>query len=141
MPNNKDTSSPPDSSITHADPRSRNPRKSGAYGYLARTKDGRPIPNDLALIESQVIEEVELDGPLMRIKKQAIRLGTASELLWGYMMNEKDAFKKGLRHWGWLVGAEIRAWREYETLRRSSDDGVLDYEKILEKRDVDNTAD
>lgn len=140
MSNPKDTSSP-DSSIPQADPRSRNPRKSGAYGYLARTKDGRPIPNDLALIESQIIEEVEIDGSLMRIKKQAIRFATASEILWAHMMSEKDAFKKGLRHWGWLAGAEIRAWREYETLRRSSSDGVLDYEQFLEKRDDDDTAD
>ena len=110
MSNPKNSSSP-GSPITKADPRSRNPRKSGAYGYLARTKDGREIPSDLALIESQVIEEVELDGPLMRIKKQAIRLATASEILWGYMNTEREAFDKGLRHWGWLVGAEIRAWR------------------------------
>lgn len=133
--------SSPDSSIPQADPRSRNPRKSGAYGYLARTKDGREIPSDLALVESQVIEEVEMDGPLMRIKKQAIRLATASEILWGYMLGEKGAFEKGLRHWGWLVGAEIRAWREYETLRRSSNDGVLDYEQLLEVRDDSDTAD
>jgi len=139
MPTSKKSPSP-DSPIAKADPRSRNPRKSGAYGYLARTKDGRPIPNDLALIESQIIEEVEMDGPLMRIKKQAIRFATASEILWGHMMSEKESFRKGLRHWGWLAGAEIRAWREYETLRRSSNDGVLDYEQILEERD-DDTVD
>ena len=140
MSNSKDSTSPT-SAASQADPRSRNPRKSGAYGYLARTKDGREIPSDLALVESQVIDEVEVDGPLMRIKKQAIRLGTASEILYGYMMTGRDAFKKGLRHWGWLVGAEIRAWREYETLRRSSNDGVLDYEQILEERGADDTAD
>lgn len=129
------------SSKSRADPRSRNAEKSGAYGYLARTEDGRKIPSDLALVESQVVVEVELDGPLARIRKQAIRLGTAAELLWGHMMTGRESFEKGLRHWGWLAGAEIRAWREYEALRRSSKDGVLDYEQILEVRGGDDNSD
>ena len=99
--------------------RSLNATRHGAFSYLNRTKKGEKIPRDLALVESAVAVEVEEDGPLGRIRKQAVRLATASELLWFYMASGPEAFSTGLRQWGWLAGAEIRAWREHEALRNS----------------------
>jgi hypothetical protein len=106
-------------------------RKHGAFSYLNRTRDNKPIPKDLAFIESQVIEDIDQDGPLLRIKKQASRLATAAELLWGYMASSPDNFRKGLKQWGWLAGAEIRAWRDYEAMAKSTDDDVITA-KVLE---------
>jgi hypothetical protein len=36
-----------------------------------------------------------------------------------------NIFRKGLKQWGWLAGAAIKAWRDYEELTRSTDDDVI----------------
>ncbi len=97
----------------------------GAFSYLARTKDGERITADMALVESQVIAEVESDGPRSRVRKQAIRFATAADLLWGHMLTGPEAFMAGLTKWGWLAGAEIRAWlNEREMKDKGDDDGA-----------------
>ena len=127
-----------DRAVEKASPRTRNNMRHGAFGYLNRTIAGDKIPADLALVESQVVVEVGNDGPLGRIRKQAVRLAAAGELLWAYMQGGPEAFSKGLKQWGWLAGAEVRAWREHEALRNSGaadDDAVQVLEAVKSGRD------
>ena len=93
----------------------------GAHAYLRRTAAGERITHDLRLVESAVVQQAEEDGPASRMFQAAVRLGTASELLWAYMGQSADKFKKGLKQYGWLAGAEVRAWDRYAKLRQSED--------------------
>ncbi len=107
--------------MTKPQPQAQNATKHGAFSYLARTEAGEPIPATLALVESQVLADIERDGPRERIRKQAARLGAASEMLWGFMLVNEKQFKAGLKHFGWLAGAEVRAWRDYYALEGAGD--------------------
>ena len=102
-----------------------NATKHGAFSYLRRTQDGELVPVSLAMVESQVIEDLERDGPIERIRKQATRLATASELLWAYMNKGSTEFLRAWKHWGWATNAEIRAWREYLKARGDDRGGDL----------------
>jgi hypothetical protein len=99
--------------------------KSGAFAYLRRTEEGRLIPANLALVESQVIDDVETGGPTGRIWKAAVRMATAGDLLWNYMTQGPSEFTHGLKHWGWLVNSEVRAWREFLKARGDTRGGDL----------------
>jgi len=95
----------------------------GAFSYLARTEDGDRITADMGLVESAVVAEVEAAGPRARVRKQAIRFATAADLLWGHMLTGPEEFVAGLTKWGWLAGAEIRAWLNERALKDSGDEG------------------
>lgn len=117
-----------------AKPQAQNARKHGAFGYLNRTEAGEPIPVTLALVESQVLADIERDGPRERVRKQAARLGIAAELLWSYMQVNEAQFFAGLKHWGWLAGAEVRAWRDYGAMD-DGDTDAKDAKSILNRLD------
>ena len=112
--------------------RERAPKKHGAYAYLQRSADGRPIDAEIALVQSQVTADLERDGPLALVERQALRFTVAAELLWAYMMGNEAQFKKGLHSWGWLAGAAVRSWERAEALRRAGDRGDLPAAKVLE---------
>ena len=97
--------------------------KHGAHSYLARTKAGQSITVSMAEVERSILLEVETDGPRDRVRKQAIRFGAAAEMLWGNMQTSPEAFDAGLTKWGWLAGAEIRAWRDWHALGGKGDGG------------------
>ena len=112
--------------------RSLNAQKHGAHGYLKRTKEGDRITHDLRLVESAVVQQAEEDGPASRMFQAAVRLGTAGELLWSYMAQSADSFKKGLKQFGWLAGAEVRAWDRYAKLRQSEDSDDVATRRVLQ---------
>ena len=84
----------------------------------------------MAEIERSVLIEVETDGPRGRVSKQAGRFAAAAEMLWGWMQESPENFDSGLKVWGWLAGAEIRAWRDFAALR-DDDDGNSEAAQIL----------
>lgn len=83
-------------------------------------------------MESAVIADVQADGPLARVEKAAVRFGTAAELLWGHMQTSPEAFKSGLSQWGWLQGAEVRAWRDWQALQKAGQGGDEEARRVLE---------
>lgn len=89
----------------------------GARSYLARTEQGKPITVGMSEIERSIVIEVETDGPRARVSKQACRFAAAAEMLWQWMQESSENFHSGLRVWGWLAGAEIRAWRDWAALQ------------------------
>jgi len=102
----------------------------GARSYLARTEAGKPITVGMAEIERSVLIEVETDGARGRVSKQACRFGAAAELLWQWMQESSENFHSGLKVWGWLAGAEIRAWRDFAALH-DDDNGNSEAAQIL----------
>ena len=117
-----ETDSPP--------PQSQNAKKHGAYGYLNRTKDNQPLPMDLYLIQNEVLRDMQADGPAGSVKKQALRLSTAAELLWKHMSSDPEQFNKYLKSWGWLVNSSIRAMREYSALNKTHSN-TLDLPSVM----------
>jgi hypothetical protein len=107
-------------------PTSQNARKSGAHGYLRRTDKGDPIPVDLYMIQNDVLADMEADGPAGQVKRQAVRLSAASEMLWGYMQSGPKEFNASLKSWGWLVNSSIRAMRELVALQKAAGRDGLD---------------
>ncbi len=112
----------------------------GAHAYLRRTAAGERITHDLRLVESAVVQQAEEDGPASRMFQAAVRLGTASELLWAYMGQSADKFRKGLKQYGWLAGAEVRAWDRYAKLRQAEDGDDVLAAKVLEAYDDDSSS-
>lgn len=94
----------------------------GAQSYLARTEQGKPITIGMSEIERSILIEVETDGPRGRVSKQACRFGSAAEMLWQWMQESPENFHGGLRAWGWLAGAEVRAWRDWAALAEHDPD-------------------
>lgn len=89
----------------------------GAQSYLARTAAGKPITIGMAEIEHSILIEVETDGPRARVSKQACRFAAAAEMYWHWMQESPENFHSGLKVWGWLAGAEVRAWRDWAALQ------------------------
>ena len=102
----------------------------GARSYLARTEAGKPITGGMAAIERSILIEVETDGARGRVEKQAARFAAAAEMYWQWMQESPENFHSGLKAWGWLAGAEIRAWRDFAALR-DDDGGNAEASKIL----------
>ena len=50
-----------------------------------------------------------------------------------------DNFRKGLKQWGWLAGAEIRTWCDYEAMAKSTDDDVITT-RVLEAYDNESSS-
>ena len=123
-----ETDSPP--------PQSQNAKKHGAYGYLNRTKDNQPLPMDLYLIQNEVLADMEADGAAGSVKKQALRLSTAAELLWKHMSTDSEQFNKYLKSWGWLVNSSIRAMREYSALNKIHGN-TLDLPSVMARTNKD----
>ncbi len=121
--------------FTAASPTSQNARKSGAHGYLRRTAKGDPIPVDLYMIQNDVLDALEADGPAGQVKRQAVRLSAASEMLWGHMQTGPKEFNACLKAWGWLCNSAIRGWREVEAMRRSAAVDDVATRKVLEAYD------
>ena len=129
-----------DEFTAEAPSRGQNSRKHGAHGYLRRTAAGESITHDLRLVESAVVQQAEEDGPASRMFQAAVRLGTASELLWAYMGQSADKFRKGLKQYGWLAGAEVRAWDRYAKLRQAEDGDDVLAAGVLEAYDDDSSS-
>lgn len=102
----------------------------GARAYLSRTEAGKPITIGMAEIERSILIEVETDGARGRVSKQACRFAAAAEMLWAWMQESPENFHKGLKWWGWLAGAEIRAWRDFAALPLH-DDTTTEAARIL----------
>ena len=91
--------------FTAASPTSQNATRHGAHGYLRRTAKGDPIPVDLYMIQNDVLADMEADGPTGIVKRQALRLSAASEMLWGHMQTGPKEFNACLEAWGWLCNS------------------------------------
>ncbi len=91
--------------FTAASPTSQNATRHGAHGYLRRTDAGEPIPVDLYMIQNDVLADMEADGPTGIVKRQALRLSAASEMLWGHMQTGPKEFNACLEAWGWLCNS------------------------------------
>lgn len=117
-------------------PQSQNAKKHGAYGYLNRTKNNKPLPVDLYLIQNEVLADMETDGAAGSVKKQALRLSTAAELLWKHMSSDSEQFNKYLKSWGWLVNSSIRAMREYAALNKTHGN-TLDLPSVMARNNKD----
>ena len=85
--------------------RALNATRHGAHGYLRRTDAGEPIPVDLYMIQNDVLADMEADGPSGIVKRQALRLSAASEMLWGHMQTGPKEFNACLEAWGWLCNS------------------------------------
>ena len=112
--------------FTAASPTSQNATRHGAHGYLRRTAKGDPIPVDLYMIQNDVLDALEADGPAGQVKRQAVRLSAASEMLWGHMQTGPKEFNACLKSWGWLVNSSIRAMRELVALQKAAGRDGLD---------------
>ncbi len=104
---------------TEIAPQAMNSANHGAYSYLARSAENRPLSADIARVEAEVMADTEEGSSISQVRQQAIRLQTAAELLWRHMQSNPEQFKSYLKSWGWLCNSAIRAWRELESLRRS----------------------
>ena len=101
-------------------PQALNSKTHGAYSYLSRTADNKPLPADLAQVESEVEADVDASGSVAQVRQNALRLQVASELLWRHMRANREQFAKYLNKWGWLINSSIRAWERFEKLNRSA---------------------
>ena len=103
-----------------------NSLRHGAYSYLDRVKNSQPIPESLALVESQVQKELEEGGPINLLRANVIRLQAAADLLWGYMAANADRFHAGLKPFGWLTNSSIRALEKLAALEKDTQRDMLD---------------
>ena len=127
--------------FTAASPTSQNATRHGAHGYLRRTDAGEPIPVDLYMIQNDVLADMEADGPSGIVKRQALRLSAASEMLWGHMQTGPKEFNACLKSWGWLVNSSIRAMRELVALQKSTGRDGLDLPSAMARViDDDNSS-
>ncbi len=126
--------------FTAAAPTSQNATRHGAHGYLRRTDAGEPIPVDLYMIQNEVLADMEADGPTGIVKRQALRLSAASEMLWGHMQTGPREFNARLKSWGWLVNSSIRAMRELVALQKAAGRDGLDLPSAM-ARVIDDDAD
>jgi hypothetical protein len=114
------------------------PTTHGAHSYLARTEAGALVTADMQLGESLVLKRFDEVGPRGMVEKNALRFEAAAELLWGHMMTSREAFDAGLKTWGWLASAAVRAWRDHGALTGKGEDAP-DAARVLEglKREQD----
>jgi hypothetical protein len=108
-------------------------RTHGAHSYLARTGEqgGGAITADMGMVESAVFARHDDGGARGMVETSALRFETAAELLWRHMQTSREAFDAGLKTWGWLQGAAVRAWRDLAALP-SDDDERISAAKVLE---------
>ena len=97
-----------------------NSKRHGTYSSLARSAQNKPISADVAQVEAAVVADADENGAISQVQRQAIRLQTASELLWRHMQGNPEQVKSYLKALGWLCNSSIRARRELESLRRSA---------------------
>jgi len=90
---------------------------------------------DLYMIQNDVLDALEADGPAGQVKRQAVRLSAASEMLWGHMQTGPKEFNACLKAWGWLCNSAIRGWREVEAMRRSAAVDDVATNRVLEAYD------
>jgi len=109
------------------------------YSYLSRTAENKPLPADLAEVEKEVEAAVDAGGTLSQIRQNALRLQTASELLWRHMQANKEQFAMYLPKWGWLINSSIRAWERYEKLNRSAGAEDVATARVLEAYENNST--
>lgn len=102
----------------------------GARSYLTRTEAGAVITVGMSEIERSILIEVETDGARGRVSKQACRFAAAAEMMWGWMQESPENFHSGLKTWGWLAGAEVRAWRDFAALPLH-DDATTEAARII----------
>jgi len=121
-------------------PQALNSQKHGAYSYLARTAENKPLPADLAQVEREVEAEVDASGTVAQVRQNALRLQTASELLWRHMQANKEQFSMYLPKWGWLINSSIRAWERYEKLNRSASAEDVATNRVLEAYDDESSS-
>ena len=100
--------------------RALNATRHGAYSYLNRVKNDQPIPESLSLVESAVQRELLEGGALNLMRANVIRLQTSADLLWSYMKSSSDNFHSGLRSFGWLTNASIRALEKLAVLEKDT---------------------
>ena len=112
-----------------------NSKTHGAYSYLSRSAENRPLSADIAQVEAAVVADAEENGAISQVQRQAVRLQTAAELLWRHMQGNPEQFKSYLKSWGWLSNSAIRAWRELESLRRSAAVDDVATNRVLEAYD------
>ena len=103
-----------------------NSLKHGAYSYLSRVKNGQPIPEGLALVESQVQQELLEGGSLNLLRANVVRLQTAADLLWSNMAVNADRFHSGLKSFGWLTNSSIRALEKLSQLEQETSKASID---------------
>ena len=116
-------------------PQALNSKTHGAYSYLSRTAENKPLSADLSEVERQVEAEVDASGSVAQVRQNALRLQVASELLWRHMRANKEQFAKYLPKWGWLINSSIRAWERYEKLNRSASAEDVATNRVLEAYD------
>jgi hypothetical protein len=111
-------------------------RTHGAHSYLARTGEGGggEITAAMALVESAVMTRHTEGGARGMVETSALRFEVASELLWRHMQTSREAFDAGLKAWGWLQGAAVRAWRDLAALP-SDEETRVSAAKVLESLD------
>ena len=120
-------------------PQALNSKTHGAFSYLSRTAENKPLPSDLQQVESEVEAAVDDGGTVAQIRQNALRLQTASELLWRHMRGNQEQFAKYLPKWGWLINSSIRAWERYEKLNRSAGAEDVATARVLRAYESDNT--
>ena len=94
----------------------------------------------LAAREEQAVKHDLADqGRAALVEENAIRLQVASRLYWRAVQAAADdgdleKLDSYVARFGWLAGASLRAWAEVrqERERAGQDDGVIDYERLLE---------
>jgi len=127
------------SSKEHAvPPQALNSKTHGAYSYLSRTAENKPLPADLQEVEKEVEAEVDASGSVAQVRQNALRLQVASELLWRHMRANREQFNKYLNKWGWLINSSIRAWERYEKLSRSAGAEDVATARVLQAYESDS---
>ena len=113
--------------FTAASPTSQNATRHGAHGYLRRTDAGEPITSRPIHDPERCTGRYGSRWAIwVIVKRQALRLSAASEMLWGHIQTGPKEFNACLKSWGWLVNSSIRAMRELVAFQKAAGRDGLD---------------
>lgn len=114
---------------------SQNAVRHGGAGAVKRIRQGKELIGIARQQELAVYQELEEDGLLALVVRNAARLQAACDCYWTALVTAAAGGDLELVHgyvktFGWLAQAALRAWRQVEgTLPDGGD--VVDYEELL----------
>lgn len=110
------------------------------HGGSAAVRDlasGAPFSGLAAQTEIEIRQELADLGTVEMIRREAVRLATATRLYWNAVQAAVDGqdleqFDRYIRRYGWLASATLRAWAQ---LSKAEEDAPssLDYDQLVQE--------
>jgi hypothetical protein len=117
--------------------------KHGGAGAVKALQLGLPFKGLAEQVEQVVYDELETQGRIAMVRKNAVRLQTASELYWAAV--SKAAAEGDLKQlhgyvkqFGWLTSAALRAWAQLRTEELEGNAGAMLIDALTAAKEVDD---